>query len=69
MIRCREEMRMSIRVIAAVVLVVMASGAVFGQGPLTFRKVDFFIQTGDDEEKKDARLVLDPVERVITIAD
>jgi hypothetical protein len=60
---------MSIRVIASMVLVVMTSGAVFGQGALTFRKVEFFVQTGDDEDKKDARLVLDPVERAITISD
>jgi hypothetical protein len=37
--------------------------------PLIFKKVDFFEQQGEDEEKRDARLELDPETRMLSITD
>jgi len=36
---------------------------------LIFKKVDFFEMEGEDEKKRDARLVLDPVLEVLTLSD
>ena len=37
--------------------------------PLIFKKVDFFQQRGEGEEKRDARLELDPDTRMLSITD
>ena len=36
---------------------------------LIFKKVDFFITQGDEEKKQDARLELDPIAQLVTLAD
>ena len=53
---------------AAALLCVFTATAVLAQAPLTWRKVDFFEVTGEDEKKRDARLVLDPVARTIVLS-
>ena len=36
---------------------------------LIFKNVDFFITQGDEEKKQDARLELDPIAQLVTLAD
>ena len=52
--------------LSAVILV--ANNSALAQA-VTFKKVDYFQATGEEEKKRDARIVLDPTARVITIAD
>jgi hypothetical protein len=53
----------------AVVGIVALAGSLAAQGSLTFRKVDFYQQDGEKERERDARLVLDPVAKVLIFAD
>jgi hypothetical protein len=64
----KEAFRMKTIALVVVGLVVLA-GSLAAQGPLTFRKVDFYQQQGEDERERDARLVLDPVAKVLIFAD
>ena len=43
--------------------------AVHAQETLAFQKVDFFDAQGDGEKKRDARLELDPTNRILRIVD
>jgi len=49
--------------------VVLAVGVAQGQGPLSFTKVDYFEAQGDGEKKRDARLELDPTNKILRIVD
>ena len=53
----------------SIVLAVAVLAAPFAQQPLIFKKVDYYWMEGEDEKKKDARLVLDPVAKTLAFYD
>ena len=59
------------QLVAATILVSLFVTTVAGamQSPTVFKKVDFFIHTGDEVDDRDAQLILDPQRRVLILAD
>ena len=59
------------QLVALAILVSLGVTTVAGgmQSPTVFKKVDFFIHTGDEVDDRDAQLILDPQRRVIIVAD
>ena len=59
------------RLIALVVLlsVMLAPVSASAQAPTVFKKVDFFIQRGDEVDDRDAQLIVDPRRGLILFAE
>ena len=58
------------RIVFAVSAALLAVGVVLGQGQLiVFNKVDFFETQGESEKKRDARLELDPTNKILKVVD
>ena len=57
------------RTIALAAVLAVATTAAIGQQPLIFKKVDYYWIDGEDEKHEDARLVLDPATRTLTLSD